>query len=153
MVVAVGISPVVEKTTVSCVNEALPAAPRIAPPVPSELSQPGPGNAFGLLQGQGMMPAMPGLQKATIGPPAEPSGTSALTASTVAVLNVVSEICTVSGGWSASKRKLYSVPQRNALALGSTAKGVVAQLSTPALTEPAQSVPSKLTLPGPSPSW
>ncbi len=69
------------------------------------------------------------------------------------VLNVVSVSVPLLGGTLASKRKLYIVPQRSAFALGFATKVAVAQSMLAAPFVAGQSVPSKFTLPGPSPSW
>src|SRR5689334_11080890 len=106
MLSAVGFSPAVLNTTVSCVSAALPLAAIEAPPVEDELSQPRPWLSGGLLQGQVRTPLMPGSQNATIGPPGEPPGPSDVTAMFVGPLNVVSDSWTAVGGASASMRKL-----------------------------------------------
>src|SRR5689334_6847410 len=71
----------------------------------------------------------------------------------VAGLKIPSVMVPLIGGLLQSKRKLYSVPQRSALALWLVMYGVVDQRICPALTTPGQSVPLQLTLPAPSPSW
>src|SRR5215831_1081205 len=59
MLVAVGFSPLVVKTSPSDERRVPPDAARTAPPVAAELSQPLPGPAGGFEQGQAITPPIP----------------------------------------------------------------------------------------------
>jgi hypothetical protein len=67
MLVAVGFSPLVVNTSVSPSSAGVPLALKAAPPVEELLSHPRSNPAGGLLQGQGMTPPTPGLQKDVMG--------------------------------------------------------------------------------------
>src|SRR6187455_867206 len=62
MLVAVGVSPDVVRTSDSCARLAPPVARSCAPPVCAPLSQPRPRPPGGLPQGQGSTPDRPGSQ-------------------------------------------------------------------------------------------
>src|SRR5262245_61319363 len=123
---AVGRSPDAVRTSVSAERMGLPEPASSAPPVEAELSQPWP--AAPLFE-HGHAPMLPSpKQKLEIG--GLPPGTSP-----VPVIeggepdrhspSVIVPLC---GGAFASKRKLYSVPQRSAFALGFCASVSVDQV-------------------------
>src|SRR5258705_6327452 len=148
---AVARSPADVSTSVSLERLGVPVELSCAPPVEIEFSQPWKG-APAFPHGQAEKAPLP-KQKLVTGPP--PPGTSPLPtiAAGTPIRHRPIEIDPVTGAASASKRKLYIVPQRIALARSICACVSVDQVTSLAPCTAVQSAAEKLMLPEPSPSW